>query len=168
MTIFTDDAPVAAMKRAIAPIGAFTSTWPNVSNQEVAELLGDGFSRARLAGWFPTATYDPDVLEVTPDLTDAGLMLVIQYAARQVLQQRLLSLQSGASYKAGPVEYSTNPQSNVLVALLRSAEQEIELVRAQVAKRVVPEFGDMTAIRLGLSAGQLALHEWSYGMPELY
>lgn len=168
MTIFTDDAPVAALKRALALPGQFTATWPNVSDQEVADLLADGFARARLAGWFPTATYDVDIQEVTPDLTDAGLMLVIQYAARQVLVQRLLTLQSAASYKAGPVEYSTTPQSNVLVALLRSAENEIELVRQQVVSRVVPEFGDLTAIRLGLSAGQLASYEWPLGVPALY
>lgn len=148
MTIFSDDLPVAAMKRGLAPPGSFSLTWPTLSDQEVADILADGFASARMAGWFPTATYDADVQEVTPDLSEAGLALAVSYAARNVLRQRLLTLQAGSHFKAGPVEVSTTPMSNVLVALLRSAEDEISFVRTQTVNRIMPSIGDLTAIRL--------------------
>lgn len=148
MTIFTDDLPVAAMKRGLAAPGQFSTDWPGISDQEVADYLADGFASARLGGWFPRSAYDADAQEVTPDLSEAGIMLCVNYAVRNVLRQRLLRLNVGTHFKAGPVEATTTPMSNVLVALLSSAENEIDLVRRQTLQRVHPRIGDLTAIRL--------------------
>lgn len=164
MTIFSDDLPVGAMKRGLAAPGQFSTTWPTLSDQEVADILADGFASARLAGWFPQSTYDADAQEATPDLSEAGLILCVNYAARNVLRQRLLTLQAGTHFKAGPVEASTTPMSNVLVALLNSAENEIDLVRRQIVQRIVPSIGDLTAIRLlGNAAVNFYTTEVPYG-----
>lgn len=148
MTYFDDDLPVAAMKRAMAEPGKFAATWPSLSDAEVANYVADGFGAARLAGWFGRSTYDADALQVTPDISDAGLALVINYASVRVLRSRLLALQAGKRYKAGPVEMETTAAATVLSALLSSAEAEIESVRRMVMTRVTPYIGDLVSIRL--------------------
>jgi hypothetical protein len=89
MTIFSDDVPVAAMKRGLAAPGQFSTTWPTLADQEVADILA---------------------------------------------------------------------------ALLRSAEDEIDLVRRQTVQRILPSIGDLTAIRLlGTLAGNFYTTEVPYG-----
>jgi hypothetical protein len=150
---FDDDPALSVMKRAMAAPGKFSTTWVGLSDEDVANILADGFATAQMQGWFPTYSYDPDSFEVTPDLSNAGIMLAVSYAAMKVLRGRLLELQSATSYKAGPVEASTTPQSNVLVSLLKSAEAEIDFIRERVASRVIPRIGDLTAVRLFGTSG---------------
>lgn len=108
-------------KRALAPPGQFASTWPGATDEDVAGLLADGFGSARLAGFFSTHEFDMANLIVTPDLTDAGLSLVVAYTALNSLQSKILTMATGKHYKAGPVESTTTPLATVLVKLLDQA-----------------------------------------------
>jgi hypothetical protein len=148
VTLLNDDNIVAAMKRAIAPPGEFDTTYPSLTDDDVAAYVADGFGLAQLDGWFPTYSLDINVPSVDPDLSTAAQSLVIAYAAAHILRQRIVSLQAGAHYKAGPVEYSTTAQSNVLVALLNAATAQIDRVRTQVATRITPTIGDLVSIRM--------------------
>lgn len=148
MTFLDDDQPLGVMKRAISSPGGFAAEWPGLTDENVALILSDGFATAQMQGWFPTYSLNPDTFEVTPDLSNAGLMLAASYAAVKALRSKILSLQGGTRYKAGPVEAETSPQATVLTSLLKSTESEIDFIRQQVASRVTPRIGDLTAVRL--------------------
>lgn len=153
MTFLDDDQAVALMKRAMSAPGNFSTDWPGLTNTSVAEILADGFATAQMQGWFGKHSLDFDSMEVTPDLSTAGLMLSATFAAAKVLRARLLTLQQAGKFKAGPVEADFTPQSNVLVALLKSAEAEIEEVRRSVGASMTPRIGDLVAVQLMGASG---------------
>lgn len=142
-----DELPIAMAKRALAPPGQFAATWPGAVDADVAGLLADGFGSARLAGFFSTHTFSMDQLSVTPDLTDAGLALVVAYTAMNSLKTKILTMATGTRYKAGPVEAETAPLATVLVELLKQAQNLIiQLQRG--ASGVTPIWTDGTQMAL--------------------
>lgn len=156
-----DDLPIAMAKRALAPPGAFTSTWPGATDADVAGLLADGFGSARLAGFFSTHSFDMDNLIVDPDLTDAGLSLVVAYTALNALQSKVLTMATGTRYKAGPVEAETTPLATVLVKLLDQAQNLIVRLQ-QGAANVTPLWSDGLAVAISET---LYLSEAELGTP---
>jgi hypothetical protein len=148
-----DDTQVALMRRAISAPGSFATDWPGVTSADLAAMLADGFATAQFQGWFPASALDYDAMEVTPDLSTAGLMLAVSYAAIKVLRLRLLTMQQGSRFKAGPVEAEFSPMATVLVALLKSLEAEIDFIRNSVANHITPIVGDLVSVRLMGSSG---------------
>lgn len=152
MTYLDDDLALGIMKRAMASPGQFDETWPGLATADLAQYVADGYSWARLEGWFSTTALDPDSLEVLPDLTRDQLVICAAYASKAILAQRLVDLQQGVHYKAGPVEYSTTGQSNVLTALLNTAKKVIDDAKQMSGpSRVLPIFGDTLAVRCGIT-----------------
>lgn len=145
---------LALMKRAVAGPGLFDSDYPGMQVTDVADMLADGFARAQLWGYFPLNTLDPIQRTITPDLSPAGMSLIVAYAAVQVLQFKLLAAQQSTTYKAGSVEASSSSAATVLTALLNRAQNEIDFLWAKVSSRVMPAFGDLEAVRLYGKFGQ--------------
>lgn len=147
MTFLDDTLPVAMAKRALAPPGQFIATWPGATDEDVAGLLADGFGSARLAGFFSTHEFDMDNLIVSPDLTDAGLSLVVAYTALNALQAKVLTMATGTRYKAGPVEAETTPLATTLNKLLDQA-QNLILRLQQSSANVTPLWTDGLTVAL--------------------
>lgn len=82
-----------------------------------------------------------DNLIIDPDLTDAGLSLVVAYTALNALQSKVLTMATGTRYKAGPVEAETTPLATVLVKLLEQA-QNLILRLQQSSTNVTPLWTD--------------------------
>lgn len=131
---------VDAFKREAAVPGTFDSVFPSMSDDHIIGVLMDGFSEAQLHGFFGRMELDVDMETVTPDLSTAGAALVVMYSGIRLLRQQLLGYvaTSGASYKAGPVEYQEGSTS---AGALTQALKDLELRRREIvanANRPVP------------------------------
>lgn len=165
MTFLDDDNILARAKRAMAPLGQYSTVWPGSTDAELAGALADGFSMAQLDGFFGTYSLDIDSNEITPDLTEAGISLVISYMAASQLRAKILTLTTASRYKAGPVEYETTPLATVLTALLETATANIRrLLNGSTA--VTPIWTDGTII--AAEAGYLSPLELPSGVVGLY
>jgi hypothetical protein len=152
MSFLDEPEHIASVKLYLAPPGEFAGVFPSAVEDDVIGLIANGFSRARLDGFFPTHTYDADTYEVTPDLSDAGLALVFCYTSMLALKPKLLALSatSNTRYKAGPVETETSSSglATVLRALLEESIQTIKDLKFSGSKRVRPRFGDLAHMPL--------------------
>lgn len=117
-----------ALKRAVAPLGAFATIFTAASEDDVTGSLMDGFAEAQLDGWFTPffggqIDLDVDTGLLTPDITNAQGALIIIYAAYRLCFARLLSLQTRAKYAAKGADYETEQASNVLTTLMAQLSQ---------------------------------------------
>lgn len=166
MTFLDDDLPIAMAKRALAPPGAFASTWPGATDEDVAGMLSDGFASARLAGFFPTHTFDMSLYQVTPDLTDAGLALVVAYMAVNSLQSKILTMATATRYKSGPVEAEVTPLATVLTNLLNQSTGLISSLQKGTAG-FAPAFTDGLTLAFESDSFRLAANESPTSAPYL-
>jgi hypothetical protein len=131
----TDLATLApALKRAIAPPGAFDSVFPAAGPDDLIGYLLDGIAEAQLDGFLlrPMVTFDQHGL-VTPDLSPGEQALVLLYSGMRMLRATLLTRSAGSvRYKAGETEYETNVGVSVLVALLREAQDRRDKILARL------------------------------------
>jgi hypothetical protein len=111
---------VEAYKREVAVPGTFVTAFPSTTDAHIAASLGDAFGEAQLDGFFHTMTLDVDAGEITPDLSTAGAALVVIYAGMRLIRQRILTLSTESSYKAGPVEYAIKQSAAAMTELLKA------------------------------------------------
>lgn len=114
---------VEAFKREVAVPGAFGSTFPETTDDDLEEALKDAFSQARLDGFFGRMELNVDTGEVTPDLSVAGAALVVIYAGLRMTRLQLRTLKTSTQYKAGPVEYTVQQSSTSLAEDLKQLER---------------------------------------------
>ncbi len=122
MTLMTEAGLIRAFKTEVAPIGQFDTLYPDVTTAQIAGLLADSFAAGQLWGFFPTYELDPDVLEVSPDLTPKEAQLVIVLAGIQQLRVRVAMADNKNVYTAGPTTYEREQSATIVVQLLKSAE----------------------------------------------
>lgn len=113
---------VDPFKREVSIPGMFGTDFPTATDDELEAALGDAFSHAQLDGFFPAFSLDLDSLEVTPELSNAGIALVVLYAGTRLVRQKLRTLGVNRRYKAGPVEMETSVAVNVLMAELKDLQ----------------------------------------------
>lgn len=110
---------VDPLKRELATPGEFDTVFPNTTDDDLGLSLADGFSEAQLDGYFQDNALDPDTLEVSPDLSAAGGILVVIYTGMRIIRSRLRSMNLSERYKAGSAEYEVNRSANILQEELR-------------------------------------------------
>jgi hypothetical protein len=109
---------VEPLKREVAPPGQFDTVFPDADDDMMFSYLADGFSEAQLDGYLGNIELDLVTGDVLPGLTLGEGALVTIYASMRILRTQILSLATKATYKAGPVEYSTENSSSVLKTAL--------------------------------------------------
>lgn len=125
-----------ALKLEVAVPGEFATTFPNTTDDNLADTLTHAFARAQLDGWFGTMTLDLNQGLVSPDLSTAGGAVVVIYAAEIILQSKILSLKTRSVYEAGPTKYESDQSANVMVQVLKDlqARKQRLLDQAQAAR----------------------------------
>lgn len=120
----TDVADLAeAFKREVAVPGAFAVAFPSMQQNDIVGSLMDAFSEAQLDGFFHTMELDVDGASIAPDLSNAGGALVVIYAGIRLLRHQIRIAGASATYKAGPVEFSTQNSATASVELLKQLER---------------------------------------------
>lgn len=114
---------VPSLKRAVAPLGEFDTYFPNTTNNDVRDLLADAVAECQLDGFLSTHTLDVEAAEVTPDLSNAQIALVVLYGMARVLTTRLGNTRNRTRYVAGSVEAESEQSASVLVELLRQTKE---------------------------------------------
>jgi hypothetical protein len=125
---------VEGLKRELAVPGAFASSFPNTTDDDLIGSLADGFASAQLDGFFREQTVDVDAGLITPDLSAAGGALVIAYATERVLFSLLRELNSRMTYEAGPVKYEVEKSANLLTEQMKYLRQRRQDLLAQALR----------------------------------
>lgn len=132
---------VDPLKRELAGPGEFDTAFPNSDDDTLANTLADGFSEAQLDGYFQDSALDLDTLEVSPDLSAAGGVLVVIYAGMKIIRAQLRAMNLSERYKAGSVEYEVTRSANVLkdelAYLIERRENLLEQSRSSNAQTFV-------------------------------
>lgn len=115
---------IPALKRAVAVPGQFATAFPNTLDPDLLGSLGDGFGRVQLIGFLPDTTIDAALTIVSPDLTPGASMLVVLFAAEQMLTMRMLDLNARATYQAGPTKYETEKSASMLTAVIKGLQEQ--------------------------------------------
>jgi len=131
---------VEALKREVSIPGRFEVDYPSVTNNDIVGLLGDGFSEAQLNGLFQRSSLDVDAGEITPDLSQAGALVVVLFAALRMTRQSLSASSASVSYKAGPVSMQEQKYSNVLTTVMRSLQDRLDRILRQAGSGSVLPF----------------------------
>lgn len=117
MAVITNVADlVESLKREVAVPGEFDTTFPNTDDDSLFACLCDGFSEARLDGFFGDNSLDWVSGDLTSQITDGEGSLLVIYSAIRILRASIRSQAVSNTYKAGNVEYSTSQSANVLQA----------------------------------------------------
>lgn len=126
---------VGAVQAASSPPGE--NLYPNATADHWVMVLSNAFWEAFLEGWFAgyRVTEDAQIVATTAseDLPRDQQQVIVLFAALSAVRAKLLGLPTARRYKAGPVEAETDFAPSVLVALLKSLEDQL--------KRVVESFG---------------------------
>lgn len=119
---------VEAFKREVSIPGRFATDYPTVTDEHVVGLLGDGFAEAQLMDLFGSHRYDVDSESIVPSISQAGALVVILFAARRMLRQRMETESASVRYKAGPVEMQQSQFSNVLTTVWKSVDARLDRI----------------------------------------
>lgn len=118
---------VPTLQRALNPPGL--DLFPATTEAEWVGRLADAFWRARLAGFFVGyREVTGDVLPIdsnSPDISRQDQEIIVAYARVNALQSRLVNLATTTRSKAGPVESETQRSAQVLVSMLKAANDEL-------------------------------------------
>lgn len=125
---------VEAFKREVAVPGAFASTFPSTSDEDLEAALADAFANARLDGFFSRMELDVATGTVTPDLSIAGAALVVIYAGLRMTRTQLRTLNTVVRYQAGPVEYETQQSAALLTEDLKQLERRRQELISQAVR----------------------------------
>ncbi len=109
---------VEPLKREIAGPGQYEAAFPDSDDDILFAYITDAFSEAQLDGYLSTNTVDLLTGELQDELTLGESALVTIYAAMKIMNTQILNLATKSSYKAGPVEYSTEGSASVLKTAL--------------------------------------------------
>lgn len=110
---------VPALKRAVATPGTFDTAFPDATDQELAALLGDAMAEAQLDGFMADYELDVDLLEVTPDLPQPLVALLLIYAGYRLLVNEIRNRKTHVRYEAGPTVFEEDQTASMLNELLR-------------------------------------------------
>lgn len=129
---------VEPLKRELAVPGEFTNVFPNTTDDDVANKLGDAFAQAQLYGYFGTQVLDPTVSghpTVTPDLSSGGGALVMLFAAESVIRSQLRSLKTHVVYESAGSKYEVEQAATVLKAELDAITKRREDLLALILRQ---------------------------------
>src|SRR6185437_801732 len=145
------DDMVPMYKREVAPVGQYDTLYPLSTDAEIKGALADGFAEAQLEGFFGTVVLDLSTEDFVPDLSQAGMMLVVIYSGMRTLRNILLTSNSNTRYKAGPTEYEVSgPSASVLTELIKGARARRDMLLEQARRGQGPTdfFLDYYALRI--------------------
>lgn len=117
---------VDPLKRELAVPGTYDDVFPDTDDTALLGSLLDGFSEAQLQGFFQDITLTGSV--TSKDLSLAGGALVVMFSAMRIIRAQLRSMTMTSTYKAGPVEVSTQRSGTLLrdeLAYLRTRIDEL-------------------------------------------
>lgn len=150
---------VPALKRGVAVPGGFGENFPTTTDQDLTEMLADGFAQARLDGFMGKKDLDLDTFSVTPDLAIEERALVTIYATVQMTRTLLLNRPTSTHVVAGAVESQEDYAATVLVQLLQDA-------RAMLAR--LQERGSWTLTEVSVVDAYRMNDTHGYGPPWAY
>lgn len=138
---------VDPLKRAVAPPGEFDAAFPDADDDTLFAYITDAYGDARIDGFFPNGTVDWVTGEFDPELSQAEAALLVIYASTNILATQIRNIGTKSTYKAGPVEYSTEYSAGVLQASLNALLDRKKMLLKSVSNGV-PWFGDAYVGRL--------------------
>lgn len=146
---------VESLKRAVAPPGGYDDAFPNGDDDTLFAYLTDAFSEARLDRFFTNGTVDWVSGDFDPILSQGDGYLVVLYAAINILSTQLRNMGASATYKAGPVEYSTSNSATVIKGQMDALQaRKLQLIKYRGASAGTPWFGDAYWGRLSHGVSQ--------------
>jgi hypothetical protein len=114
-----------------------TSPYSSATESEWTLKLTNAFWRAVLDGIITGFVIDEDGIIApesgTETLSRSYQQIVVIYAAMNIVQNTLLQLKTTFRAKAGPVEYETQQASQVLTTLLKTYENEKNLILSRLS-----------------------------------
>jgi hypothetical protein len=113
---------VEPLKREVAAPGGFEAAFPDADDDIMFSYLADAFGEAQLDLYLGTNTVDLVTGEFQDELTLGEGALVVIYAALKIFNTQILNSATKATYKAGPVEYSTSASDRVLTAAIQNLQ----------------------------------------------
>lgn len=121
---------VEPLKRQVAGPGQYDATFPDGDDDTLFAYLTDAFGEAQLDTFLGTNGVDWVTGDFTTALTLGEASLVIIYAAMSIIRSQISAATTKATYKAGPVEYSTENSATVLKGMLDAlAHRRDQLVK---------------------------------------
>lgn len=119
---------IESLKNAVAPPGSFDTLYPDADDSNLLLRLLDGFGQAQLWGYLSEVSVNDDG-ETTPDLSRAQIALVILYAAKRVVDMRLLDLKTHVRYEAGSAVFEQDQGVSTLVQLQKEYAEQLNLLQ---------------------------------------
>ena len=157
---------VEPLKREVAVPGMFATLFPDVLDTDLDGALADSFGQSQLDGWFSKMAIDvtdPAHPLVTPDLSTAGMALVVITAGMRFVRAQIRAQAQSATYKSGPVEYATNYSASAMVQDLK----DLEARRTQLLALGIALMRPLDIIYDGYYNRQVAdfgaLYGWGFG-----
>ncbi len=105
-----------SLRYLVAVPGGFSASFPDTTEDMLAQVMADAFAEAQLMGLFKNYELDEDI--VTPELSGAQLSLVSLFAGIRLMRSTLINTPMSVTYKAGSAEYSRQQSSSVLRDIL--------------------------------------------------
>lgn len=118
---------VDSLKNALAVPGTFADIFPDTTDDDLAAVLLDGFAEAQLYGFFSTYTATDEAV-VTPNLTRREMSLIVLYTTVRVLRAELKNRKTHVRYEASGTVFEQDTAVGLLVALLKTYEDEKKTV----------------------------------------
>jgi len=118
----TLDELVPVLKREVAVPGAFDSLFPDTSDADLTAALADAFWEARLDGYFPDVTLDPDDGSLTPELDRVYGALIVIYAGIRILLNEIRNRATHYRAEASGAVYERDQSAQMLSELLKSLQ----------------------------------------------
>lgn len=119
---------IPSLKNAVAPPGQFDELYPDADDIDLLIRLLDAFGEAQLDGYLSTTSVD-DAGTALPDLSRAANALLVLYAAKRVIEMRLLNMKTHVRYEAGPAVFEEDQGASTLVALLKEMSARLKELR---------------------------------------
>lgn len=132
---------IEPLKRAIAGPGQFDTAYPDADDDTLFAYITDAYGEARLDGFFSNGSVDWVTGDFDPVISQAEAALLVIYASMNILGTQIRNLGTKNTYKAGPVEYSTEYSAGVLQSILAEmSDRKKQLLRGM--SNGTPWFGD--------------------------
>lgn len=119
---------IPSLKNAVAPPGQYDTLYPDSTDDNMLLRLLDAFGQAQLWGYLSTTSVDDDGA-TTPDISRAQAALVILYAAKRVIDMRLLDLKTHVRYEAGSAVFEQDQGASTLTQLQREYAEQLKALQ---------------------------------------
>lgn len=114
-----------SLANTIARPGTFATLFSETTDNDLVDVLRDGFAECQMEGMFSDYTDTDGVID--PDLTNGETATVVLFAAVRLLRAELANRASHVRYEAGPVTFEEDRSAQVL-------RQVFDDMRAQKAR----------------------------------